>query len=139
MSVPASAPATAGPGDLSPATHRTMSAVLRVGLAVALALLAGGIVALTVRSAGTGSGGWIASNPLVRYLDLRRLGAGLADGSPEAYLTVGVFAMIATPVVRVAAGIRAFVGHGERRMAALTGAVLALLLVGLLVVGPLVR
>ena len=126
-------------GDLPASTYRRMAGVLRLGLAVALALLAGGLLALLAQSSGSDAGGWVHSNPLVGYLDPVTFAAGLAAGAPAAYLTLGVYALVATPVVRVATGIAAFAGHGERRMTALTVAVMVLLLFGLLVVGPLVR
>jgi uncharacterized membrane protein len=116
-----------------------MANVLRLGLVIALALLAAAEVALLVRSPSTTSGQWISSNPLVRYLDPRALGSGLVRGEVEAYLTLGVYALIATPVVRVLTAIDAFARHGERRMAVLATVVLVLLLVGLLIVGPVVR
>ncbi len=50
-----------------------------------------------------------------------------------------MFVLVATPVVRVITGTAAFLHHGERRMAALTAVVLALLVLGLFVIGPLVR
>jgi uncharacterized membrane protein len=116
-----------------------MATVLRVGLVVALGILTAAIAVLVGRSPGSPSGGWISTNPLVRYLDPRVLGAGLAAGTPEAYLTLGVYALVATPVVRVLTGMYSFFQHGERRMGAVATAVLAMLLVGLFVVGPLVR
>jgi len=132
-------PRVSSAGDLPPSVYRHMADVLRIGLAVALGVLAGAFAVLLARSPGSSSGGWISSNPLVRDLDPRVLGAGLAAGTPEAYLTVGVYALVATPVVRVLTGAYSFFRHGEGRMGALSTAVLALLLVGLLVVGPLVR
>ena len=127
------------PGDLPPSVYRLMSGTLRVGLVLALVLLVSSVAALIVRSPDSSSGSWIAANPLVRYLDLRVLGSGLAARAPEAYLTLGVFALVAVPVVRVVTGMYAFFVHGERRMGLLTTGVLALLLFGLLVLGPLVR
>jgi uncharacterized membrane protein len=132
-------PVAGPPGELPPQAHLRMARVLRIGLAVALALLGAGLVALVVRSSASDAASWIASNPLVRYFDLRAFGAALASGTPEAYLTLGVYALVATPVVRVLAGIEAFAAHGERRMTILASVVLVLLLFGLLVVGPLVR
>jgi uncharacterized membrane protein len=131
--------AASAPGDLPPRVYALMAGVLRVGLVVSLVVLGVAAAVLVARSPASASGGWIATNPLVRYLDLRALAAGLAHGTPEAYLTVGVFALVATPVVRVVTGLYAFAAHGERRMAVLAAAVLGLLFVGLLVVGPLVR
>lgn len=132
-------PPSAGPGDLPPSVYAQMAGVLRVGLAVALALLGGAVAVLIARSPWSASGGWVTPNPLVRYLDPRVLAAGLAAGAPEAYLTVGVYALVATPVVRVVSGIYAFSHHRERRMVALASVVLGLLLVGLVVIGPFVR
>ncbi len=116
-----------------------MANVLRVGLVAALAVLGLAVAALIVEHPGSGASAWITQDPLGRYLDVRALGSGLAHGTPTAYLALGTFALIATPVVRVVAGTAAFARHGERRMAGLTAAVLALLLFGLFVVGPLVR
>jgi uncharacterized membrane protein len=116
-----------------------MAGVLRVGLVLAVVLLAAALVTLVARSPLASSGAYISANPLSRYLDLRTLAAGLASGTPEAFLTLGAYVLIATPVARVVSGTYAFAAVGERRLAAITGAVLALLLLGLLVVGPLVR
>lgn len=130
---------SSSPGDLPLSVYRHMSSVLRVGLVVALAVLAASIAALITRHPWSGAGTWVTPNPLVGYLDLRTLGAGLVAGAPEAYLTVGVYALIATPVLRVVTGTYSFFRHGERWMGVLTAGVLALLLVGLLVLGPFVR
>lgn len=127
------------PGDLPNAVYREMAATLRIGLFVALGILAVASVALIAREPLSSSEGWISPNPLIRFLDPRVLASGLASGTPEAYLTVGVYALVATPVVRVATGVYSFYRHGEGRMGTLTTIVLVLLLVGLLVIGPLVR
>jgi uncharacterized membrane protein len=132
-------PSAPGPGDLPPSVYERLANVLGVGLVIALGLLAVALAVLVARSPHSASAGWISTNPLVRYLDLGALGRGLASGSPEAFLTLGVYALVATPVVRVVTGAQAFLEHGERRLGALTLVVLALLLVGLFVVGPLVR
>ena len=139
MSGSPSPPSGEGSGELPRSTYRRLSLELRTGLAIALALFAGALGVLVAQAPGEGAGSWISENPLVRYLDLRQLGAGLLSGAPVAYLTLGVLALIATPVLRVLGGTLAFFAHGERRMGAITATVLALLLLGLLVVGPLVR
>lgn len=126
-------------GDLPEATYLRMGTLLRVGLVIALSILAGAILATVARAPASPSGSWIPTNPLLPYLDPRSLARGLGRGAPVAYLTVGVYALIATPVVRVIAGTAAFHRHRERAMTAVTAAVLALLLLGIFVVGPLVR
>jgi uncharacterized membrane protein len=75
----------------------------------------------------------------VGLLDPRSLASALAHGSPVAYLALGTYALIATPVVRVATGLYTFHRQGERGMVGITAVVLALLVFGLLVLGPLVR
>jgi len=135
------ASSTAGPAapELPDSTYARMALVLRLGLTIAIVLLAGALVARVAQSAGSSAGTWIATNPLVRQLNLQLFAHDLLSRDPTAYLTLGVCALIATPVVRVIAGLAAFAHHHDRRMAALTTVVLALLLFGLLVVGPLVR
>jgi uncharacterized membrane protein len=133
-------PAAAEPApELPDSVYRGLATVLRLGLGVALVLLVGALVALLARASASSSGAWTSSNPLVRYLDLRHLAAGLAAGTPEAYLTVGVYALIATPVLRVVGGSYAFLRYGPRRLGEITLVVLVLLLVGLFVLGPLIR
>jgi len=136
---PTAPPAASPPGDLPNSVYREMALTLRVGLVAALALLGGATVALVARRPSSSSASWISPNPLIRYLDPRVLASGLVSGAPEAYLTIGVYALVATPVVRVATGLYSFYRHGERRMGALTTVVLALLVLGLLVIGPMIR
>jgi uncharacterized membrane protein len=116
-----------------------MTLVLRVGLLSSLALLAVALGVYLAEEPSATSQGTIGSNPALQYLSLSELGSGLASGSPAAYLTVGVLVLVATPVVRVLSGFYYFERGGERIMAGLTITVFALLLVGLLVIGPLVR
>ncbi|HXW67850.1 MAG TPA: DUF1634 domain-containing protein [Thermoplasmata archaeon] len=131
--------ASAAPGPLPEAAYRRMTIVLRVGLGVALAILGGGLVAYLGTHPDATSAQALASNPILGYLGLSGLAAGLAAGSLEAYLTLGLLALLVTPILRVVTGIYFFRAHGERAMSAITLAVLALLLLALLVVGPLIR
>lgn len=116
--------------------YRRMTLVLRVGLLTALAILLGGLVGYLLAHPGQMPGPAIASNPIVRYLNVGSLAQGLASGAPEAYLAVGLFVLIATPILRVAAGFYYFRRGRERVMAAVTFTVLVLLLLGVLVIGP---
>jgi uncharacterized membrane protein len=119
--------------------YRRMALVLRVGLLGSVAILLGALVAYLVEYPGATSGSAIGSNPIVSYLSVGGLAHGLATGAPEAYLALGVFVLIATPVLRVAAGVYYFRRGRERTMAWVTFAVLVLLLLGVFVVGPLIR
>jgi len=116
-----------------------MTLVLRVGLGVAVAILLGGIVAYVLANPGASSANVLAHNPILSYLSVPGLGSGLAAGSIGAVLTLGLIVLVATPIVRVVSGLYYFRRVGERAMTAISFAVLVLLLLGLLVIGPFIR
>jgi uncharacterized membrane protein len=116
-----------------------MTLVLRLGLAAALALIAGAVALLAVEAAGAPESRVLSARTLTGYLGGAGLLAGLAQGRPEAVLTLGIYVLVATPVVRVATGVYYFRLSGDRPLARLAGAVLALLLASIFVIGPLVR
>lgn len=116
-----------------------MTFVLRVGLGVSLAILAGGILAYLILNPGASSSSVLSENPILGYLSLPGLGSGLASASVGAILTLGLIVLVATPIVRVLSGLYYFRRAGERAMTAVTLAVFVLLLVGLLFIGPHVR
>jgi uncharacterized membrane protein len=136
-SVPAAPPDD--PRALPPSAYARMSAVLRIGLMVSIAILLAGIIAYPLKHPSATSGDVIASNPILRYLGLSGLLSGLAGGHVEAYLTLGLLVLVATPILRVASGFYYFQVGRERAMAAITITVLFLLLVGILVLGPALR
>jgi uncharacterized membrane protein len=119
--------------------YARMSAALRGGLGVSLAVLLGGLVAYLALHGSEGYGQVIAENPIMQYLGLSGLAAGLASGSVEAYLTLGLLALVATPLLRVLTGCYYFGRAGERTMVTISATVLGLLLFGILVLGPLLR
>lgn len=116
-----------------------MALVLRAGLLLALAILGGALAAYVVIYPNADSSSVLGRNPILGYLSLAGLATGLASGSVVAYLTLGLVVLVATPIVRVLSGFYYFRRAGEREMSAITFAVFALLLVGLFVIGPLVR
>jgi uncharacterized membrane protein len=119
--------------------YRRMTLVLRVGLVTSLAILLAGLIAYLVTQPGATSGSALAGNPILQYLSLGGLVHGIASGSLEAFLTLGLLVLVATPIVRVASGFYYFRRGHETSMAAVTITVLALLLVGLLLIGPFIR
>jgi uncharacterized membrane protein len=125
--------------DLPPPAYRDMTRILRVGLLISLAILSGGVIAFLVLTPSESFQELAASNPIVTYLNLYSLLSGIASGQVEAYLTLGVLVLLATPIARVATGCFFFYRNGEREIAAVTLLVAILLIVGLLVIGPLVR
>lgn len=124
---------------LPPEAYARMTFVLRVGLGIAIAILGGGIVAYLLLNPGQASSTVLANNPILSYLSLPGLGAGLGSGSVGAVLTLGLIVLVATPIVRVVSGLYYFRKVGERAMTFITFTVLILLLLGLLVIGPHVR
>jgi uncharacterized membrane protein len=131
-----------GQGDaraLPPSAYVRMSHVLRAGLLAAIAVLATGIVAYVAKYPNQTSGGVLGANPILQYLSLSGLVNGIAQGHVEAYLTLGLIVLVATPLLRVASGFYYFQVGRERTMAAVTITVLALLLFGILVLGPALR
>jgi uncharacterized membrane protein len=125
--------------ELPVAAYERMTLVLRVGLYVSVAVLLASLAAYLLLHPGATSGEAIASNPILGYLGLTGLARGLVAGTPASYLTLGLLVLVATPVVRVISGCYYFERNGERTMALVTFAVLVLLLVGLLVIGPWVH
>jgi uncharacterized membrane protein len=124
---------------LPPSAYLRMALLLRFGLLLSLGLLLGAIVAYLVAHPSTSSAQAISSNPIIGFLNLPGLVGGLVAGAPTAYLTLGLVVLVATPVLRVATGFYYFQRGGERALATITLVVLVLLLVGILVIGPLVR
>jgi uncharacterized membrane protein len=124
---------------LPPSAYERMALLLRGGLFVSLALLVGGVVAYRWMNPSTTSAQAISSNPILRFLTLPGLAGGLAAGDPSAFLTLGLIVLVATPILRVAGGFYYFRRGGERGLEAITFIVLVLLVVGVLVIGPLVR
>lgn len=125
--------------DLPASTYERMAIALRAGLLFSLALIAAAVSVLVLRSGSSPSGALTSPNPILRDLDLRSLAVGLSRHEPTAFLALGVYGLIATPVLRVVTGAWAFAAHRERTMAALSVAILAMLLFGLLVLGPWAR
>jgi uncharacterized membrane protein len=129
------------PVDLTfpPTVYERMARVLRGGLYASLLLLLAALAVYLIEHPSLTSSQAIGSNPILQFLSAGGLAGGLASGSPAAYLTLGLIVLVATPILRVASGLYYFRRGGERTMSALTVTVLVLLLLGLLVIGPLVR
>ena len=138
-SVPADSSDAVAVKPLPPEAYVRMTFVLRLGLGLSLAILGGGIVAYVVMNPGASSSSVLSGNPISSYLTFPGLLSGLASGSIGAILTLGLIVLVATPIVRVVSGLYYFRKVGERAMTAITFAVLVLLLLGLLFIGPHVR
>ena len=126
-------------GELPDSAYRDMTRILRAGLILSLIVLVGGVIAFVLSNPSIAFDEMIASNPILSFLGVSSLANGLASGQIEAYLTLGVLVLVATPIARVLTGCYFFAQNQERELATITAVVAALLLVSVLVVGPLIR
>jgi uncharacterized membrane protein len=124
---------------LPDAAYRRTAVVLRIGLATSLAILVSALVAYLAQDPTLTLTSTLSSNPIGPYLTAAGLSRGLTSAQPAAFLTLGIYVFIATPVARVATGMYYFERGRERTMALVTFSVLVLLLLGLFVIGPLIR
>ena len=109
-----------------------VSTVLIVGVSISAALIAIGFVTgLAFGWTGSLVGGAGASGDTT---DFTSVGAGLLALRPIAIAQAGLLVLVATPVFRVAVSLAAFALERDRLYAAITAAVLALLLLSLFVV-----
>jgi uncharacterized membrane protein len=111
---------------------RTMvSAVLIVGVVVSAALIGAGFVAALAI-------GWqnslVGAAPATAVTtDFSNLPGRLASLEPAAIAQLGLLTLLATPVTRVAASVLGFALEGDRLYAAITLAVLLILLTSIFV------
>jgi uncharacterized membrane protein len=116
-----------------------ISHVLRIGVLMAGAIVLLGLVLFFVAGsqAGnprslhdlTGGGGHpIATDP-------GKIARGVADGRPQAVIQLGLLVLILTPLARVAMTLVLFFFRRDWLFVVVTGAVLAVLVVGLIGIG----
>ncbi len=103
----------------SEAMDRRVARVLGVGVSASVLLLAIGAVLLIASGRSPLDEAWPAFDPSRLLSDLRAL-------RPEGFLWLGLITILATPSLRVATAIAGFLTTGERRMAGLGAAVLAI-------------
>ena len=109
-----------------------VSTVLIVGVTVSAALVAVGFLSgLIIGWTGSLVG---AAPGTADPTDFSGMLAGLGALRPIALAQAGLLVLVATPVIRVAVSLVAFVLERDRLYAAVTAAVLGLLLLSLLVV-----
>jgi uncharacterized membrane protein len=100
--------------------ERTVNRILVVGVTVAVALMAAGLVL------GVAGGEGLPSH-VVSLGDLPSL---LGSFDPAAYLSLGLIVLIATPFARVAGTIVAFAREHDRRYVVITVVVLVVMCLG---------
>jgi uncharacterized membrane protein len=97
--------------------ERMVSRVLKAGVAIAVALMAVGLVLSVFDQEGMPS----------RVVPLADLPSLLGNLDPAAYLSLGLIVLIATPFVRVVGSIIAFARERDRRYVLVTSVVLAVM------------
>ena len=117
---------------MTPERFREMvSGVLIVGVVVSAAFIAVGFVAaLAVGWQGSLVGAVAVTSATT---DFSNLPGRLATLEPAAIVQLGLVTLLATPVARVAASVVGFALEGDRLYAAITTAVLLILLISILV------
>jgi len=103
--------------------ERTVQRVLQAGVAVSFGLMLAGLVLALV-----------LKQPLTpRVTPVGDLGTGLAALDSAAFISLGLIVLIATPFVRVAGSLVAFLCLRDRRYALVTAAVLAVMCLSVLI------
>jgi uncharacterized membrane protein len=103
--------------------HR-LARVLTIGTYVSMALVAVGLVLFVA-----GGGSPLDSGP---PLSLATLGADLLAGRSAAFLWLGTLGVVGTPALRVVGALIGYWRNGERRMALVALAILAVVGLGVL-------
>jgi uncharacterized membrane protein len=114
---PSPAPA---PKHQMTAIERMVNRVLVVGVALAVALMAAGLILGVVDGQGLPS----------HVVSLAGLPSLLGELDPAAYLSLGLMVLIATPFVRVGGSIVAFAREHDRRYTLITSVVLVVMCLG---------
>jgi uncharacterized membrane protein len=115
---------------MTPARFRALvSGVLIVGVVTSAVLITVGFATSLV----VGWGGSLRGLPATTLpsSNFSAVATGLRELRPIAFAQAGLLVLIATPVIRVMASVLAFAFEGDRLYAAITVAVLAILLVSL--------
>ena len=103
-----------------------ISHVLRGGVLLSAAIISSGVVLFYVRAFASGGHG---EDPSAFPHTLASVGQGLARGDPQAIIIFGLLVLLATPVVRVAVSIVAFLLERDWRYVVITTLVLLILLI----------
>ncbi len=97
---------------------RWVSGTLSIGMLLAISVIAFGVLAGLVTGDASAPPG-------------RGIGAQIGAGKPASIVALGLLLLALTPIAQLLAAIAAFARQGERRYAAISAIVLALLVVGI--------
>jgi len=105
--------------------ERVLGRLLAAGTYLAVVLVGLGVAGLVLADRSP-------LGPGVAPFDPGRLPADIAAGRAEGFLWLGIIVAIATPAARVGAALFGYARLGERTMAAVSAAVLAVIALGVL-------
>jgi uncharacterized membrane protein len=106
--------------------ERSVARLLTVGTYAGVAALAVGVVLMMIE-------GISPLQPVYPPLDLTTLAVDLLALEPAGWLWLGIIVILATPIARVAVALAGFLTSGERAMAVVSVAILAVIGIGILV------
>ena len=121
---------------MNPSMRSPGDPVLDLDLTVAAVLNAGTIVAVGILGIGVAAMALTGRSPLelpFPALDLARLPADVVALRPEGFLWLGLLAVIATPLSRVAASLLGYLRQGERTMVFISLAILGVIAASVLI------
>lgn len=127
-----------GARSASPLATGRMSRLLRTGLLLSAAVVLVGLVRALIEG-GSLPLGQLATETNRAAFDPGAIGSGLLAGSAPSIVALGLLLLVATPVARVALGAYSFSLERDPLLVRATIVVLALLLLGLFVIGPLLH
>ena len=122
----------------SPVATGRMSRLLRSGLLLSAAVVLVGLIRALIEGGSLQLGQFVAATNRAAF-DPSAIGPGLQAGAAPSIVALGLLLLVATPVARVALGAYSFSLERDPLLVRATIVVLVLLLLGLFVIGPLLR
>jgi uncharacterized membrane protein len=123
----------------SPAEYERVARLLRSGVLGFLVFAGVGMVSQLVLHPSESVASLLASNPGSTYRSFGLFLGEIGSGNPEALIILGIYLMVAVTIGRVLLATADFYRGGERALGTVSATVVALLVLGLFVVGPFVH
>jgi uncharacterized membrane protein len=122
-----------------PSAYERVARLLRGGVLGFLIFAGVGMVSQLILQPSQSVGSLLASNPASTYRSFGVFLGQLGSGNPEALIILGIYLMVSVTIGRVVLATADFYRGGERALGAISVTVVALLVLGLFVVGPFVH
>lgn len=119
--------------------YSRMALVMRAGLAVSLGMLIASLAGYLYKHWNQTPKDLIATNPIMSYISPSGLLNGMLEAHTEAFMTLAIIILAATPALRVLTGFWYMLQSDDRALARIAICVFVMLMLGYLVIGPLLR